>query len=392
MKRSLGILLVLCLLLTGSALAAEATDAPGTPTQDVVLSLTAAWQDELKTAYDLQVMPADQLTMDTVTDIYRFVYEEHNRPVRYFPEETQEAIEAMLGDTDPDALYMTEFMRLHAAEIVPPTDLDAVMLLDVDYQLGQLVVVVLGDTTDPENLVWTPVESRVTALGQVECVVPQELMEQLQGEDVLFSLLTVRKGNRGGIVNYETDVEHDELPSKTADDMIHINTIISEDGTPLADDFALIITEESDVITIELAKIHEHVKKEELPISAYLPEESQNEIQLLLNQNGRNTQKEELVVYEYLPLITENYKDTYGDVIATFRFATPYAEGQQVVTMLGLPKDGAVETDPTLMDWAVQRAQVNADGEVEIVFDQLALIGMGEDAGLLLVLSEPLAE
>lgn len=134
------------------------------------------------------------------------------------------------------------------------------------------------------------------------------------------------------------------------------------------------------------------MKEQELPISAYLPEKSQNEIQLLLNQNGKNTQKEELVVYEYLPLITKNYKDTYGDVISTFKFATPYAEGQQVVTMLGLPKDGAVETDPTLMDWAVQRAQVNAGGEVEIVFDQLALIGMGEETGLLLVLSEPLAE
>lgn len=222
LKRSLGILLVLCLLLTGSALAAEATDVPGTPTQDVVLSLTAAWQDELKTAYDLQVMPADQLTMDTVTEIYKFVCEENNRPVRYFPEETQKAIEAMLGDTDPDALYMTEFIRLHAAEIVPPTDLDTVMLLDVDYQPEQLVVVVLGDTTDPEKLVWTPVESRVMALGQMECVVPQELMEQLQGEDVLFSLLTVRKGDRGGIVTCEKDIEHIELPSKTAYDIIQI--------------------------------------------------------------------------------------------------------------------------------------------------------------------------
>ena len=44
------------------------------------------------------------------------------------------------------------------------------------------------------------------------------------------------------------------------------------------------------------------------------------------------------------------------------------------------------------MDWAVQRAEVNEQGEVEIVFDQLALIGMGEQTALMLVLSEPMPE
>ena len=105
MKRFLGILLALTLLLTGTAFAAEATDAPGTPTHDVVLSLTANWLDEENTPYDLQVMEPDQLTMDTVTEIYQFVYEQDNRPVRYFPEETQAQIEEMLaGVVEPDAL------------------------------------------------------------------------------------------------------------------------------------------------------------------------------------------------------------------------------------------------------------------------------------------------
>ena len=107
-KRFLGILLVMALLLTGAALAVEATDAPGTPTHDVVLSLTANWMDEENTAYEMEVMEPDQLTTDTVTEIYKFVYEQGMRPVRYFPEETQRQIEAMLeGVVDPDALYMT---------------------------------------------------------------------------------------------------------------------------------------------------------------------------------------------------------------------------------------------------------------------------------------------
>ena len=390
MKRFLGILLALTLLLTGTAFAAEATDAPGTPTHDVVLSLTANWLDEENTPYDLQVMEPDQLTMDTVTEIYQFVYEQDNRPVRYFPEETQRQIEEMLaGVVDPDALYMTEFMRLHAAQADPEADLLAEMLVDVDYQPDQLILVVLGDTTDPENLVWTPVGSKVVELGKVQFIVPQALMEELQGEDVLFSLLTVRKGARGGVVSAQTqEVEHVSLPSKTAYDTVRVTKLAAADGTPIEDDFELLVVEESEIITRELALIREHVKEKEQPVCTWLPDEDRDEIQLLLTDE---LDRDELVVYDYLPLITKNYKDTYGDVISAFTFATPYEEGQQVVTVLGLPREEPVEGE-TLMDWAVQRAQVNADGEVEIVFDQLALIGMGEETGLLLVLCEPIAE
>lgn len=390
MKRFLGILLMLALLLGGTAFAVEATDAPGTPTQDVVLSLTANWLDEENTPYDLEVMEPDQLAMDTVTEIYKFVFEQDNRPVRYFPEETQRQIEEMLeGIVDPDALYMTEFMRLHAAEAEPETDLLAEMLVDVDYQPDQLILVVLGDTTDPENLVWTPVESRVIELGKVEFTVPQALMEELQGEDVLFSLLTVRKGARGGVISEEYwETEHIQLPSKTAKDSVKLAKLVSADGTQIEDDFELLIVDESEIIIRELALIREHVKEEEQPVCTWLPDEERDEIQLLLSDG---LDRDELVVYDYLPLITKNYKDTYGDVISTFTFATPYEEGQQVVTVLGLPRETPVEGE-TLMDWAVQRAQVNENGEVEIVFDQLALIGMGEETGLLLVLCEPIAE
>ena len=389
-KRFLGILLMLALLLGGTAFAVEATDAPGTPTQDVVLSLTANWLDEENTPYDLEVMEPDQLAMDTVTEIYKFVFEQDNRPVRYFPEETQRQIEEMLeGIVDPDALYMTEFMRLHAAEAEPETDLLAEMLVDVDYQSDQLILVVLGDTSDSENLVWTPVESRVVELGKVEFTVPQALMEELQGEDVLFSLLTVRKGARGGVISEEYwETEHIQLPSKTAKDSVKLAKLVSADGTQIEDDFELLIVEESEIIIRELALIREHVKEEEQPVCTWLPDEERDEIQLLLSDG---LDRDELVVYDYLPLITKNYKDTYGDVISTFTFATPYEEDQQVVTVLGLPRETPVEGE-TLMDWAAQRAQVNENGEVEIVFDQLALIGMGEETGLLLVLCEPIAE
>lgn len=386
MKRILGIALALALLLTGSALAVELTDVHGTPTQDVVASLTAAWRDEAKTAYDLQVLPSDQLTMDQVTDAYTYVYEENNRPVRWYPEETQRAIEAMIGSTDPDTLHMTEFMRLHAAQIEPPADLDVVMDLKVNYQPGQLTVVVLGDATNPQEIVWTPVESHVTAVGQLELVIPQDLMRELQGKDVLFALLTVRTSDGRTTVPATTE-EPENVPSKQAGDNTRILRTTDEDGNVLPDPFELAIAPETDLIKQELARLDEHLKTKNLPALEWLPEESQSEIRFLLGD-----QADKLQILDYVPLITRSYRHTDGDAVADFSFATPYKEGQTVVTALGLPKADALADDGTLMDWAVHRAVVRADGTVDIVFDQLALIGMDTETGLLLVYGEPLAQ
>ena len=386
MKRILGIALALALLLTGGALAVELTDVPGTPTQDVVTSLTSNWRDEAKTAYDLRVLPSDQLTMNEVTDAYTFVHEENHRPVRWYPEETQRAIEAMIGSIDPDALYMTEFMRLHAAQIEPPTDLDAVMELKVDYRPGQLTVVVLGDVTNPQEIVWTPVESHVTAVGRLEFVIPQALMNELQGEDVLFTLLTVRTGDGGTTVPAATE-KPETVPSKQAGDNTRIVRTTDKDGNVLADPFELVIVPETDLIKQELARLSEHLKTKNLPALEWLPEESQSEIRFLLGD-----QADKLLILDYVPLITRSYRHTDGDAIAVFSFATPYKEDQAVVTALGLPKADALADGETMMDWAVQRAVVRADGTVDVVFDQLALIGMDTETGLLLVYGEPLAQ
>ena len=170
-------------LWAGSATAAVLTDAPGTPTQDRAVDLTAAWADGQATDYDLAEQPADLLTMNTSKDVFLYVYEQENRPVTWYPEQTQRAIAEMAG-CDPDALHMSELFRLHAPETDVQSDLDVTLTLDIDYAPGQLTVAVLGDTSDPENVVWTPVESRVTKVGQVELVIPKALMEQLQGEDV----------------------------------------------------------------------------------------------------------------------------------------------------------------------------------------------------------------
>ena len=388
-KRILGIGLVL-MLLTGSASAAVLTDAPGTPTQDRAVALDARWEDEARTAYDLRELPADHLTVNQAVDVYDFVYEQGNRPVRWYPEDTQKAIEAIIS-VDPDALYMTEFMRLHAAEIVPPADLEATMTLTIDYQPGQLTVVVLGDTSDPANLVWTPVESRVIANGQVEFDVPQALMAQLQGEDLLFSLLTVRQGARG-TVEVETTEVPENLPSKQAGDTTRVVKTVTRDGQALPDDFKIAIVPETELIRREITMLGQFVTEQEQPALNWLPEEDQNRVRYLLGVDG-----EALIVSDYVPLITEDFRPTDGDAVGTLSFATPYSESQTIVTALGIPDKNAdnadeIQNGKTQMKWSVQPAIVREGGVVDVVFDQLALIDMGTETGLLLMLSEPTAE
>lgn len=388
-KRILGIGLVL-MLLTGSASAAVLTDAPGTPTQDRAVALDARWEDEARTAYDLRELPADHLTVNQAVDVYDFVYEQGNRPVRWYPEDTQKAIEAIIS-VDPDALYMTEFMRLHAAEIVPPADLEATMTLTIDYQPGQLTVVVLGDTSDPANLVWTPVESRVIANGQVEFNVPQALMAQLQGEDLLFSLLTVRQGARGTVEVETTEVPED-LPSKQAGDTTRVVKTVTRNGQALPDDFKIAIVPETELIRREITMLGQFVTEQEQPALNWLPEEDQNRVRYLLGVDG-----EALIVSDYVPLITEDFRPTDGDAVGTLSFATPYSESQTIVTALGIPDKNAdnadeIQNGKTQMKWSVQPAIVREGGVVDVVFDQLALIDMGTETGLLLMLSEPTAE
>ena len=388
-KRILGIGLAL-MLLTVSASAAVLTDAPGTPTQDRAVALDARWEDEARTAYDLRELPADHLTVNQAVDVYDFVYEQGNRPVRWYPEDTQKAIEAIIS-VDPDALYMTEFMRLHAAEIVPPADLEATMTLTIDYQPGQLTVVVLGDTSDPANLVWTPVESRVIANGQVEFNVPQALMAQLQGEDLLFSLLTVRQGARG-TVEVETTEVPENLPSKQAGDTTRVVKTVTRDGQALPDDFKIAIVPETELIRREITMLGQFVTEQEQPALNWLPEEDQNRVRYLLGVDG-----EGLIVSDYVPLITEDFRPTDGDAVGTLSFATPYSESQTIVTALGIPDKNAdnadeIQNGKTQMKWSVQPAIVREGGVVDVVFDQLALIDMGTETGLLLMLSEPTAE
>lgn len=402
LKRCLCILMVLTMLCAGTALAAsvgavseELTDVPGVPTQESVISVGAALTSGEEFTGTVQAVVADELTMETQTEIYDFVQEEGNRPARYFPEDIQQDIEDMY-EVDRDALFMTEFMQLHTENAEIPGDVEIIMQLDVDYQPGQLVVVVVGDRTDPEHITWYVLEAKATALGEITAVVPQSLAEQIEGYDVLYSVLTTRKGQRGGVIKKTSDEEPVSLPSKTAQDMIRVGELTDTSGNPLPEGFEILVSEETPVIEDEVDNIRAFIQpsedsgEERKPIIQYFPSASQKFVSVLM---GQDVDLNTLVSYEYVPLITANYQETSGDALAPFTFATQYQPGQKVAAILGLPLDGEPSAGTeTHMAWYVQHATVNEKGEMEIVFTQVALAAMEHDTALMLIVSEPLEE
>ena len=204
-------------------------------------------------------------------------------------------------------------------------------------------------------------------------------------------MLTVRQGARGTVEAETTEVP-ENLPSKQAGDTTRVIKTVNRDGQVLPDDFKMAIVPETELIRREITMLGQFVTEQEQPALNWLPEEDQNRVRYLLGDDGK-----ELIVSDYVPLITEGFRPTDGDAVGTLSFATPYSESQTIVTALGIPDENAdnadeIQNGKTQMKWSVQPAIVREDGVVDVVFDQTALIDMGTETGLLLMLSEPTAE
>lgn len=366
------------------------TDVPGMPTQDFVLAFEDVKNDK---AYDVAVEEPDKLTSNALSDIYNFVQTEQVKPVRYFDEEVQKAVEELLPDgVSADILHMTEFMQI-ILEKTDDKDCDAkaTAIIDADYVPNRLVIVMIGDRQackddqDFDAIEWTPLKASVTEVGKIEFVLPAELLENVEGEDIIFSVLTDRIGTHGGVIRYEDGKIIITYPSKTAEDTVIVQDPVGESGTSLPENFKVRHVEETEAINNEIAEMRSQRAEEKTFISFY-PLTAQREAQLLLPDGF---DMDSLVTYEILSVDCVNYKHTYGDVLVRFSFATPFEDGQTIVAMLGLERENQTNSDGHELDWVALRAEVK-DGCVDITFPQVGLEVMEEHPALLAVLSEPL--
>lgn len=408
--RIIGMIVVLCMMaVSASAMemldAEEYTDVPSVMTQDAVADIEVFSEKPVEPLRIVLQQP-DETSMALLEEVYDFVWRQQNRPVRYYDEETQQKIQALIPDVDIDALHMTEFMaqEMHGQ---PGEGKEVVIerLLDVDYQPGQLAVVVLGYEMENGEYRWFPYLGEVPELGLIRYTVPEADYSLLHEQDqIIYHVLTTRVGKRGDVLTHsEIITEPNATPSKMAEDIVTIRRWYTENGETIDDLFRIYLVDRSEEMMREIERIGKFLSKENPeapgstnPVINWFPEDRVNEAKLLL---GDEVNVEEMIVYDVVAAMQEGYKDTYGDVVTENVFTAVYSPECSMVVMLGfpLPEEELAEVEADQLDqvthfeWYVQRAESVGD-VVEIAFKQLVLPRMETEPAMLLVLSEPLEQ
>lgn len=392
MKRKILSLLTLAafVLTTGAVtvsaiIGVEYTDVPTVTTQDSVISVEANQECVV------EVLQPDEGSRDLLNDVYKFVYEEENRPVRYYDEQTQEKIQALCGNLNIDVLHMTEAMRLQLTG--EPEEIAVVdMELDVEYKPGQLIVVVLGIPGNELEYSWYPYRAVVPKKGLIRWGIPEEDWELLCEQPVVFHALTVRTGP-GGEILWGEDVfpDSDKVFSKDSGDVYRTHRWYTESGEMIKDDFRLFLTDLTEPMQAEVLRIGEHVQEDGL-ILDYFPDERKAEALLMLPEG---IDEAELIAYDIIALRSENYKDTYGDVNVEIQFGTSYDTEKAMIVLAGFEIKDAQEQP--YMEWFVLRTEALEIVEDETLTDvvriglkQLNLPDMEEEPLMLVVISEEL--
>ena len=390
MKRLMAWLLMAVMLFTAASAESliddDYTDVPTAMTQDSVAELLAT-EDCL-----VETLQPDEESIALLDSVYKFVWEGKNRPARYYDVPTQEKISALIDGADIDILHMTEAMRLQLTG-APENPVTATMRLNVEYRVGQLIVVVLGIPQGEGEYVWYPYRGRVENLGEIKWDIPVEDWTALCQQPISFHVLTDRIGPRGGrLWGYEEYHEHTPPAfSKDSGDVNGMRYWYSEWGEKIEDDFRVWLVDLTEPMQAEVQRIGEHVKDGKA-ILDWFPAERKAEAMLMLPVG---TDASALVAYDVIALMDENYKDTYGDVNVEIVFGTAYDHEKAMVILAGFPIEDAEEAP--FVDWYVLRAEalepaegMEASESVEIGLKQLFLPWMEEKAIMLVVISEPL--
>lgn len=379
------------------------TNVPGTPTQNAVLDQAIFCFPETgaQTRSPVTVLEPDALIVDSLTDIYDFVQKQEKMPVRYFPEDVQQQVQQILNGSSVDILHISEFYGIRPqVELTDVKTAQGWVQLDADYQAGQLVVIMFGDAgyltrNEPENIRWTPLAAQVTTPGQITFNIPTTLLEDINGQETLFLVLTVRPGgDASGEQIGQSEQNPGFIPSKDSGDLTTAqSTVTSADGSVLPDDFRIFLREHTQLSREEIRRLQAYLQQAQSGIATYFSEDLRSQMALLLD----TVQPESLICYNANYLGAEHYVETYGDVIAAFRFPTDYPEGTELICLLGTPVDPLPQSqsnDPIVPEesafsWAVLRGEVK-DGYVRLTFPQQLIPVMEAKGALALILSEPI--
>lgn len=175
------------------------------------------------------------------------------------------------------------------------------------------------------------------------------------------------------------------VPSKTTQDMAEVVEFASDGGAELAADFMNRLLEGTESADKALEQLAAFETGQGLAPVRFFAEAVQQAIASLLPDGA---DMDAFAIHEFLPMIVENYKEAYGDVTTTFRFATEYEDGQMLVALVGLVTGTDAQGNPVI-EWTPVRAEVEG-GLVKVHFPTELLLRLdGQDAMIAILSGGP---
>ena len=138
--------------------------------------------------WDIDVTEDEAPVIEEIAKIYDWVAAKGKSAVSYFPEETQQAIAALLPEGFKlENMTMNEFVTLMlTGDVDALNDAKVVLTFTTKYTQDQHVVVAIGlyDGTRDANgqyvVTWIPLEAEVLENGDIAVVFPAEVIAQMK--------------------------------------------------------------------------------------------------------------------------------------------------------------------------------------------------------------------
>ena len=189
------------------------------------------------------------------------------------------------------------------------------------------------------------------------------------------------------------------VPSKTTKDLTVMevvgDNIPADSGffiAEITDDQAEEYQEVLNICHAEIAKLTE-LQNEAADIETYFGEVTTADgSSVSLKEMLGLDESAEIHVSEFMPIVAGHFDVSYGDVTANLVFATPFAEGQKVLVMIGIVT--VLEDGTTQIEWTVYEGvgiaadNIESAGCIQVTFDPEIVEKMQDDTAVMAIVSE----
>ena len=175
-------------------------------------------------------------------------------------------------------------------------------------------------------------------------------------------------------------------PSKTIEDIVPAEVIeltTSKVVVGLSQAFIVYVTKPTSNWNTDLEAIADLVtNKKQAPIDYFTDKLSNVEAAKLPTINLQSFE-----MNEFIPISAVNYSTEYGDVTTSFKFLTPYTDGQTIFALASIYTMD-INTDVWTTEWFVFPAVVSG-GLVRVTFSSEYVLKLEKGHGSLAILSQP---